>query len=64
MAFAVSWALEIIQNEYTAMIPLFREGKAMLRDRPVGQYGIKTVGDQGFQNMGEILLLTLDHAVQ
>lgn len=36
----------------------------MLRDRPVGQYGIKTVGDQGFQNMGEILLLTLDHAVQ
>lgn len=41
-----------------------REGKAMLRDSPVGQYGIKTVGDQGFQSMGEIPSLTLEHAVQ
>lgn len=36
----------------------------LLRDRSVGQYGIKPVGDQGFQSMGEMLSLTLGHAVQ
>lgn len=69
MAFTISWALEVIRYEDTAVIPPFSAERgrlyfAMLRDSPVGQCGRKTVGDQGFLSMGEVPLLTLAHAVQ
>ncbi|KAI1232066.1 hypothetical protein IHE44_0007119 [Lamprotornis superbus] len=52
--------MQIIQNEDTATVPLFSaEGKAMLRDRPVGQDGIKIEGDQGFQNVDVLQRLGL-----